>query len=134
MTSSSGPTGAGDEPSGHLQSDGPATPFRLTLAHPADGGSDTALACTLPSAEALDDRVGEWRAVLAHASRRQDLDDGLSIEFDSDVPVEELMRLVVAEQSCCSFFRFSVHIGGDAVGLDVRADDNALDVVRSLFG
>jgi len=128
------PSGACNESCGCIQPVATAAPFRLTLAHSADGAEGAAIACTLQSADALDGQVGAWRALLAHAESRTELDGGLRIEFDSTVPTADLMQLVMAEQSCCSFFRFSVRVDSEGVALEVRAAPEGLDLVRSLFG
>jgi hypothetical protein len=95
---------------------------------------DPPIACTL-EATALPDRLGEWRAVLAHAGARVTTSSGaLRVELDDTVDVSELARLVAAEQQCCAFFSFAITVDGRGVGLEVSAPDGAADVVASLFG
>jgi hypothetical protein len=91
------------------------------------------IACTLP-AESRSVRSQDWQRILASATSRSVLNDGVRLEFDPDVPVDELIRLAVAEQECCRFFAFALTIDQRDVGLEVRAPDDAAIVVQSLFG
>lgn len=91
------------------------------------------IACTL-DAGSLEGRVGEWRALLAHAVRRDAVDAGLRITLDASTPLEELVRLVAAEQTCCRFFAFAITFDERGVALEVRAPEDALPVVHELFG
>ena len=54
--------------------------------------------------------------------------------FAPSVPIAELMRLVAAEQDCCQFFRFAITVDTRGVALEVRAPDDALSIVESMFG
>jgi len=44
------------------------------------------------------------------------------------------MRLAAAEQDCCQFFTFAITIDSRGVALEVRAPDDALPVLHTLFG
>jgi hypothetical protein len=94
------------------------------------------IACTLEGGlPAMEARISEWRAVLAHASSRHATAAGaLRLQFDGDVPIGELARLAAAEQACCRFFDFAITVDERGVGLEVRAPEGAEDLVRSLFG
>ena len=48
--------------------------------------------------------------------------------------IAELMRLVAAEQDCCQFFRFAITVDTRGVALEVRAPEDALPIVESMFG
>ena len=50
------------------------------------------------------------------------------------VTLGELMRLAAAEQDCCQFFTFAIIVDTRGVALEVRAPDDALPVLQSLFG
>jgi MerR family copper efflux transcriptional regulator len=97
------------------------------------GADQVSIACTLP-AESMSVRSQDWQRILASATSRSVLNDGVRLEFDPDVPVDELIRLAVAEQECCRFFAFALTIDQRDVGLEVRAPDDAAIVVQSLFG
>jgi MerR family copper efflux transcriptional regulator len=92
-----------------------------------------AIACTL-GPESMDARLDEWRALLAHVSRREPLDGGVRAVFGEAPPLDELMRLTAAEQDCCQFFDFVITVDRRGIGLEVRAPIEALPIVHSLFG
>jgi hypothetical protein len=48
--------------------------------------------------------------------------------------VGDLAKLAAAEQSCCSFFEFSIRIENDHVSMDVVGPDDAADLIVSVFG
>ena len=91
------------------------------------------IACTL-GAESLRSRREEWQTLLTHAVGRREIDDGVRVEFDADLPADELMRLVAAEQCCCQFFRFAITVDTRGIGLEVSAPPDARPIVESLFG
>ena len=99
---------------------------------PAVSG-ETAIACTL-SAGSMADRMREWQALLAHVEQREPIDGGVRSVFAASVPMAELLRLVVAEQECCEFFRFAITVDGRGVALEVRAPDDAGAILVSVFG
>ena len=92
-----------------------------------------AIACTL-GPESMGGQLDEWRALLAHVSRREPIDTGVRAVFDEATPLDELMRLTAAEQDCCQFFDFAITIDGRGIALEVRAPIDALPIVHSLFG
>jgi DNA-binding transcriptional MerR regulator len=109
----------------------PATRGPVAMGMKGDGPP---IACTLTPGD-LPDRLADWHAVLARAGRRTLGADGmLRVELADDVGLDELTRLVVAEQGCCAFFAFAITVDGRGVGLEVRAPDGATDLVTSLFG
>jgi hypothetical protein len=71
--------------------------------------------------------------LLTHASARRGLDDGIRVEFDTTVPTDDLMRVVVAEQDCCQFFRFAITVDTRGIALEVTAPADARLFVESLF-
>jgi MerR family transcriptional regulator, copper efflux regulator len=91
------------------------------------------IACTL-SPESMGGRLDQWRALLAHVTRRESLDRGVRAVFGAATPLDELIRLTAAEQDCCRFFDFAITIDGRGIALEVRAPDAALPIVQSLFG
>ena len=91
-----------------------------------------AVACTLEAAE-VPVRVREWALLLTHVTARSVIDGGLRLELDQDVPVQELARLVRAEQTCCRFFAFAITLDERGLGLEVRAPAGAEDLLIMLF-
>jgi MerR family copper efflux transcriptional regulator len=123
--------------------DGPCDDGCACLAEPRDaaapvpvllGRGDPAIACIL-EAGALAGRLDDWRALLARARSRTATDDeGVRVEFGDDVPVAEVAALMAAEQQCCAFFAFTLTVDERGTGLEVRAPQNAADLVSGLFG
>lgn len=95
---------------------------------------DPAIACTLDGA-AMPGRLAEWQALLGRATSRSTTADGaLRVELPDDIALDELARLVAAEQSCCAFFSFAITVDPRGIALEVRVPDGATDIVASLFG
>lgn len=94
---------------------------------------EPAIACTL-SAGSMKGRIADWQSLLAHVERRERIAGGVRCVFAVSVPIDELMRLVAAEQDCCQFFRFAITVDTRGVALEVRAPDDALSMVESVFG
>ncbi len=91
-------------------------------------------ACTLHSAEAIRQRIAEWRGVLDHAADRQPIDGGMALRFAPDGEVAAALgRLAVAEQGCCGFFSFDLHVDGDGVRFEVRAPEAAQEELAEIF-
>lgn len=120
------PVGECDDSCGCLGAAGP-TPEWVSLAAKPE------ISCTLPSSE-LPDRVTEWRALLEFAATREALVDGMRVEFESSVDHGELIRLVTAEQTCCSFFEFAITVDDRGLALEVRAGPEARGMIEELFG
>lgn len=96
--------------------------------------TDPAIACTLPAGE-LPDRIDDWQGVLAHVTRRdQTTNGGLRLTLDRDVPLDEVARLAAAEQGCCAFFSFAITVDHRGVALEVRAPEDAGEIVTAVFG
>lgn len=91
------------------------------------------IACTLTGSE-LTGRVEDWRTLLASASSRESLVDGVRVVFGADVSVGALADLVAAEQACCMFLRFALTVDTRGVALEVAAPADALEIVHDLFG
>ena len=91
------------------------------------------IACTLGS-QSMRGRLDEWQRLLEHVVRREPIEGGLRATFAPATPLDELMRLAAAEQDCCQFFTFAITVDTRGVALEVRAPDDALPVLQSLFG
>ena len=100
------------------------------------GRQDPAIACTLP-ADQIPARADDWGELLHHGVAREplpDTDAGVRVVLDPQVPVDELTRLAVAEQGCCTFFAFAITIDDRGIALEVRAPCDAADLVTAVFG
>lgn len=106
----------------------------VTLARkPVAVPAEVPIACTLAPGS-MPDRLAEWSGVLAAATHRAAVDDGVRIEFGPDVDLGELGRLVGAEQHCCAFFSFVLTVDPSGIALVVRAPEMAAGFVADLFG
>ena len=114
-------------------SSGVATVQPVSLSTKPIAPGEPAIACTL-SAGSVKGRIADWKALLAHVDRRERVDGGVRSVFSGSVPIDELMRLVAAEQDCCQFFRFAITVDARGVALEVRAPDEARAIVESMFG
>jgi hypothetical protein len=95
---------------------------------------DEPIACTLEP-DAMGERLADWNATLARATARiASPDGGLRIEFDDDIDLGSLARLVAAEQHCCAFLSFALTVDHRGLGLEVRAPADAAGIVDELFG
>jgi hypothetical protein len=80
-------------------------------------------------------RLGEWRAVLAGATGREEIEDGIAVSFGHGVErTAELGRLLAAEYSCCSFASYHLTIDARGVRMEVRAPAEARDALAAVFG
>lgn len=91
------------------------------------------IACTL-GPQSMPGRFDDWRALLAHVTRRDSIDGGVRATLSPTVPLDRLIHLTAAEQDCCQFFDFAITVDQRGVALEVRAPDEALPVVHALFG
>lgn len=99
-----------------------------------DSATEVPIVCTLEAAE-LPGRITDWRSVMSRAIGRYKTDGGMRIRFPPDAGLAATVAgLAQAEQTCCAFFDFTVHIGANAVSLDVRAPFDVEPLVDDLFG
>jgi len=92
------------------------------------------VACTLDS-DQVRDRIADWQKLIAKATGRQAIGDGVAFSFEHDVALTtEIAQRAAEECACCSFFRFNVAIDGSCVRLEVGAPTEARDIITSLFG
>jgi MerR family transcriptional regulator, copper efflux regulator len=131
------PDGACDSNCGCVSDANDTDPVAATIhavglsAKPVPG--EPAIACTL-SAGSVKGRIADWQSLLGHVERREPIDGGVRSVFGPSVPIGDLMRLVAAEQDCCQFFRFAVIVDTRGVALEVRASEDALEIVEAMFG
>ncbi|MEU7113856.1 MerR family transcriptional regulator [Streptomyces sp. NPDC046182] len=104
---------------------------------PVAGGEvwrEAPVACTLDRTE-LSERTEQWRALVARAGRREEIDDGLRLSFPPDADLAgQIAALAAAEQGCCAFFDFTLHLTPDSLQLSVRAPESAAGVPAGLLG
>ncbi|MFB7327109.1 heavy metal-responsive transcriptional regulator [Streptomyces sp. NPDC056190] len=120
------------------QAAGPV-PVTLSPTRPAsrpqeEAWRDAPVACTLAGAE-LGKRTEQWRTLLAKADQHEEIDDGMQLSFPPDTGLAgQLAALAAAEQGCCAFFDFTLHLTPDALQLSVRAPESAARMLADLFG
>ncbi|WP_327257775.1 MerR family transcriptional regulator [Streptomyces sp. NBC_01244] len=89
------------------------------------------VACSL-SGKAMSERAAQWAEAVGGAVRTR-ISDGLRLTL----PVEQavaLTALAAAEQQCCPFFDFRLHLDGTQVHLEVRAPADGAALLADLFG
>lgn len=126
------PDGACDDQCGCRSDPEQATATTRTLI-PLAGMSDSEIACSLHP-DLVGGRIDDWNRILAKARSRGPLSTGLRVGFDREIDLVELVGLVDAEQSCCSFFTFGIGVTVDRVWLDVTGPEDAQPVITAVFG
>jgi DNA-binding transcriptional MerR regulator len=92
------------------------------------------VACSLKGS-AMSGRVEEWQHLAASALGREAIPDGWRLTFPADPALAtEITRLAVAEQECCPFFDFTLHLSAAALVLIVRASGDGMGLLTDLFG
>ena len=100
---------------------------------PATGESPEA-ACSLER-NALPARLDEWAGLIANATDRAALDDGIALDFAHNADLAAgLARLAAEEYECCSFFDFTIGVKASGLRLEVRAPAQAQEALQSVFG
>lgn len=109
----------------------PATTLPLVDTTATDGEP---IVCTLHP-DHIPARMDDWQHLLAHAVSQQPIADGVSLQFPVDADLAgQLTTLAAAEQGCCNFFQFTLHVTADALQLQVTAPPDAQPVIASLLG
>lgn len=99
-----------------------------------DAVAEPAIVCTLGAAD-LPGRVQQWQNVLALARSRTAIEGGTALAFDPEPAITaELARLASVEQSCCSFFTFTLQLDTSGLRFEVRAPAAVAGLVEELFG
>ncbi|MFC9552226.1 heavy metal-responsive transcriptional regulator [Rhodococcus sp. NPDC056960] len=95
---------------------------------------DAPVACTLGGDE-YSERAQQWQQVLDSATGREEIGGGIRVTLPADPDlVADVARLAVAEQGCCAFFGFTMHLSPDELELTVRAPETAEALLTELFG
>ncbi|MEV2255625.1 heavy metal-responsive transcriptional regulator [Streptomyces sp. NPDC050147] len=115
----------------------PVTLSRTRPAAPAPAAEpwrDAPVACTLGGHE-LEGRTQEWRQLVEQAETREEIPDGLRFTFPASAELAgQIAVLAAAEQGCCAFFDFTLHLSPAALKLTVRAPAAASPLLAALFG
>ncbi|HEV7760692.1 MAG TPA: MerR family transcriptional regulator [Acidimicrobiales bacterium] len=129
------PDGPCDDRCGCISDPGSVAPAPVALVAKPDAAvaDDPPVACTLGAGD-MQARLGDWQDLLAHVTDRTAVDRGLRLTFDPATPLDRIAALAAAEHDCCRFFRFALTVDHRGVALEVRAPDDAGDVVTALFG
>ena len=90
------------------------------------------IACTLTAADQAD-RIEEWRRVLGQAKGREPVDGGLAFRFPAGL-AGRVGELAAAEQQCCTFLKFTLHLVEGELRFEVRAPEDATPLLADVFG
>ena len=88
------------------------------------------IACTL-GPDQIGDRLTQWREATAGATHHP-INDGLRLTLPAE-RAATLTALAVAEQQCCPFFDFRLHLDGPVVHLEARAPSDVAPLLDHLF-
>lgn len=89
------------------------------------------VACSLPP-DGVADRAERWRSALSGA-RREPVSGGVRLTLPID-RLAAVADLAAAEQACCPFVDFRLHLDGPDLHLQVRAPAEGQDLLAGLFG
>ncbi|WP_328688118.1 heavy metal-responsive transcriptional regulator [Streptomyces phaeochromogenes] len=127
-------TSAGTAAAGPVLVELSPTPTPLGPARESDAWRQAPVACTLNGAE-LGERTAQWSALVGRAEQRADIPNGVRLTFPAEAGLAaEVAALAAAEQGCCAFFDFTLHLTPTALQLDVRAPESAARMLADLFG
>ena len=104
------------------------------MTHRDEPGLSEAPSCSL-SPDALTGRVSEWRALSAHAVRRQ-VEAGRVVSRYPNRPeiAQWLARLVAAESDCCPFLDFDVHEHDGVIDVELRYPPQFAPMLTAVLG
>ncbi|WP_407836163.1 heavy metal-responsive transcriptional regulator [Streptomyces sp. DSM 116496] len=112
----------------------PVTLSRTRPVPVADPWREAPVACTLGGPE-LEGRTQEWRQLVEQAETREEIPDGLRLTFPATAELAgRVAALAAAEQSCCAFFDFTLHLSPAALELTVCAPEAGAPLLADLFG
>jgi MerR family copper efflux transcriptional regulator len=90
----------------------------------------TPVACSL-GGQAVSDRTRQWQDLLADADREL-LPDGIRLTMPSALAAQ-VAGMAAAEQQCCPFLDFRLHLAGQQLHLEVRGPAEAASMLAGLF-
>lgn len=88
------------------------------------------VACSLDG-QAMDDRADQWLDLVGDAER-QAIPDGIRLTVPAS-RAAAVAGLAVAEQECCPFFDFRIHLAGQRLHLEIRAPEGASGIFAEMF-
>lgn len=88
------------------------------------------VACSLDG-PARRDRARQWQDLLAGAGR-EPVPEGVRLTMASSLAAQ-VAEMAAAEQQCCPFFDFRIHLAGQRLHLEVRAPAEAASTLAALF-
>lgn len=88
------------------------------------------VACSL-TASSLTERTDRWHRIL-EASTVEHIDDGVRLALPAE-HAAEFAALAVAEQQCCPFYDFRIHLDGPLMRVDVRSPKEGSTILAELF-
>jgi DNA-binding transcriptional MerR regulator len=108
----------------------PVTLYRARQEAEDQAWRSTPVACSLDG-PAASDRMRQWQDLLAGAER-EPIPGGIKLTMPSD-RAAQVAGLAAAEQQCCPFFDFRLHLAGRQVHLEVRAPAEAAAMLAGLL-
>lgn len=90
------------------------------------------IACTLTGGD-MQTRLDEWHTLLEEVPR-DPIPGGVRVRFPPPAPLDEIARLVGAEQACCAFFTFTITVDTHGVTVDITAPADGQTMLDSVFG
>jgi MerR family transcriptional regulator, copper efflux regulator len=90
------------------------------------------IACAL-TADDQASRIGEWRRLLGQAGDSEPVNGGLAFRFPAGL-AGQVGELAAAEQQCCPFFEFTLHLAAGELRFEVRVPEHALPLLADVFG
>ncbi|MCT6777823.1 MerR family transcriptional regulator [Streptomyces sp. CS7] len=106
------------------------SPGRRAAGEEAERWRTAPVACSL-SGDGLHERTAEWREAVACAARAA-VPEGLRLTLPVD-RITRIAELAAAEQECCPFFDFRIHLDGPHLHLEVRAPADGGALLTDLF-
>ncbi|MEU6338639.1 MerR family transcriptional regulator [Streptomyces cellulosae] len=106
-------------------------PSRQAAEVQAEAWRTAPVACSL-SGVGLHERAAQWRDAVDGAVRTS-VPDGLRLTLPVD-RTARVAELAAAEQQCCPFFDFRLHLDGPRLHLEVRAPAEGAELLADLFG
>jgi hypothetical protein len=88
------------------------------------------VACSLTDSSRRE-RTERWHRVLS-GSTAEPIDEGLRLTLPVD-RAGAFAELAVAEQQCCPFYDFRIHVDGALMRAEVRAPKEGATILAELF-
>ncbi|MFE5958009.1 MerR family transcriptional regulator [Streptomyces rubiginosohelvolus] len=106
-------------------------PSRQAAEAEAESWRTAPVACSL-NGDGLHERTAQWREAIDGAVRTS-VPDSLRLTLPVD-RTARVAELAAAEQQCCPFFDFRLHLDGPRLHLEVRAPADGTQLLADLFG